>query len=124
MLKKAAITFGVIFVLIGLLGFIPVFTPNNHLLGIFHVNGVHNLIHLLSGIAALVAGSSSESASRTYFRVFGVIYALVTLLGLMEGDGAILGIVANNTADVLLHLAIAGSALYLGFARKDPVIAR
>ena len=89
LVQKAATTFGVVFILVGILGFIPAFTPDGHLLGIFAVNGVHNAIHLLSGIAALALSRTHKNA-RLYFQVFGVVYGLVTLLGLFYGDSAIL----------------------------------
>lgn len=121
MLRKAAIVFGVVLVAVGLLGFVPALAPANteghrHLLGIFEVNGLHNLIHLLSGAAALLLAKSEEYAS-TYFKVFGVVYALVMVVGFLQGD-TVLGLIPVNMADNLLHLAIAGSALYLGFGVK------
>lgn len=117
---------GAVLLVVGLLGFVPALTPDGHLLGIFHVNAVHNLIHILSGVAALAAGFSGASYAKLYFRVFGVIYALVTVLGLFYGDQPILGLVANNTADVLLHVVISGAALALGFGnfvKDDKVVA-
>lgn len=123
MLKKAATLFGVLFILIGILGFVPGITNDGMLLSIFHVNTSHNLIHIVSGIAALTIGMSSEKGARTYFQVFGVVYALVTVLGFMSMDSDILGLVANNMADNLLHIVIATSALYLGFATKEELTA-
>lgn len=119
MLKRAATIFGIAFIAAGILGFVPgITTAEGHLLGIFHVNAVHNVIHILSGAVALFAGYHSEYASRLYFQIFGVVYALVALLGLFYGSSPILGIVANNTADVVLHAVIAAVALYLGFAAR------
>lgn len=47
MVKTAAILFGVVFLFIGILGFVPAATPaNGMLLGIFHVNTAHNIVHL------------------------------------------------------------------------------
>ncbi len=68
MLRKAAMVFGAAFVLVGLLGFVPALTPNGLLLGLFAVDGTHNLVHILSGVAALAA-STSASYSRLYFQV-------------------------------------------------------
>jgi hypothetical protein len=116
MLTKAAKIFGFVLVAIGIMGFIPALTPDGHLLGIFHVDTPHNLIHLASGLAALITGYTSARASRLYFQIFGVVYGLVAVLGLFAGDNDILGVVANNMSDVALHVAIAGTALYLGFA--------
>lgn len=119
MLKTASIIFGIAFLLAGVLGFVPGITNNDMLLGIFHVNTAHNAVHLLSGAIALWAGLTSAAASRLYFRIFGVVYALVALLGLVVGDGLLLGLVSNNMADVGLHFVIAIAALVLGFVVKD-----
>lgn len=124
MIKRLAVVFGVVFILVGIMGFIPAVAPvdaetgHAHLLGIFAVNAGHNWVHILSGVAALVAGFMSAAASRTYFRVFGVIYGLVTILGFFVGRGELLGFMAHNVADVALHLAISIVALFLGFANR------
>jgi hypothetical protein len=118
MLSSMAKVFGVVLLAVGVLGFVPGITSDNYLLGIFHVNALHNIIHIASGVVALAAAFSSASASRMYFQVFGVVYALVTVLGFVYGDKDILGVVASNTADTLLHVVIAGSALFLGFGTK------
>lgn len=115
MLRTIAKVFGAVLLAVGILGFVPALTPDGRLLGIFEVNGLHNLIHLSSGAVALWTGYSSEAASRQYFQIFGVIYALVTLLGVFYMDRPILGLVAHNIADIFLHIAISGSALLLGF---------
>jgi hypothetical protein len=120
MLKTASIVFGIAFLVAGVLGFVPVITNNQMLLGIFHVNAAHNVVHLLSGAIALWAGLTSVAASRLYFRIFGVVYALVALLGLYVGDGLLLGLISNNMADVGLHFVIALAALALGFFAKEP----
>ena len=116
MVKTMATVFGVVFLLVGVLGFIPGITDNGHLLGIFHVNTAHNIVHILSGAAALVAAGMGLVAARNYFRIFGVIYGLVTILGFLGGEEPVLGMIANNTADNWLHLAITLVALTLGFA--------
>ena len=115
MLKTVAKIFGIVLILTGILGFVPAFAPNNHLLGVFHIDTLHNFIHLGSGLAALTCGFLSVRAARLYFQIFGVIYALVAALGLAYMDNDILGVLANNMADVLLHVVIAGSALAFGF---------
>jgi Domain of unknown function (DUF4383) len=119
MLQKAAITFGIILLVVGILGFVPGAAPDNMLLGLFHVNAAHNVVHLLSGAVALWAGLTSASNSRLYFRVFGVVYALVAVLGFVSGDEPVLGIVANNAANTWLHVLIAVVSLALGFGVKD-----
>ena len=118
MLKKAALIAGVIFVVIGIGGFIPALTTKDSmdmtlLLGVFMVGALHNVIHLASGVAALVS-AKSEMYAMWYFRVFGIVYGLVTLLGFIQGDN-VLGILDVNTADNFLHLGITLVSLYLGF---------
>lgn len=80
---------------------------------------MHDVIHLASGVAALAAAFTSFKASKMYFQIFGVVYALVAVLGIFAGGKDILGLVAHSTADLFLHIAIASTALYLGFAAKE-----
>ncbi len=123
MIKKAALAFSAAFILIGILGFVPALAPAGEdgmpmLLGLFMVDGLHNVIHLTSGIVALAAGLTSEKFSRLYFQIFGVVYALVAIIGLIQGD-TVLGILHVNLADNLLHVVIAASALILGFMKTS-----
>ena len=117
-LKKIAVVFGVIFVIVGIAGWVPVLNPGGKLLGLFDVNTAHDLVHLATGIIAILVGMASDKASKTFFQVFGVIYALVAVLGFYSGDQPLLGIVSNNSADAVLHVVIAVIALYLGFGLK------
>ena len=118
MIKKLAIIIGAVFLLIGILGFIPGLTPANaegerHLLGIFEVDTIHNIVHVLSGAAAIIAGLASAYASRLYFKIFGAVYALVTLVGMVSGSA--LGLFQVNGPDNFLHLALAIALLAIGF---------
>jgi Domain of unknown function (DUF4383) len=115
MLKTLAVIFGVVFLLIGILGFVPTMAPDQMLLGIFHVNAAHNAVHLLTGAVALLCGMASAAASKTFFRIFGVVYGLVAILGFVVGEGMLLGLITNNVADTWLHVAIAVVSLILGF---------
>lgn len=119
--QKWAWTFGIVLLVVGILGFIPgITTDDGHLLGVFHVDTMHNIVHILSGIIALWTAASSASASRMYFRIFGIIYALVMVAGFIQsGDDMVLGVMANNMADNILHLVIAALALWIGFGMKD-----
>lgn len=119
MLKKFCILFGFVFVTIGVLGFVPGITDHEHLLGIFHVNPAHNVVHLISGIAAFICGYAGTHAARVYFRVLGLVYGLVAVLGFVSGDRPIFGIISNNTADIWLHVAIAAVSLLLGFVVRE-----
>jgi hypothetical protein len=124
MLKSAALIFGAVFVLIGVLGFVPGVAPDGMLLGLFHVNAAHNIVHLLSGACALCAGMTSVRASRMFFQAFGIVYGLVAVLGFVEGDRPIFGLIANNHADAWLHVLIAAVSLLLGFASAASLVDR
>ena len=125
MVKSAAILFGIVFLVVGICGFFPsITTPmegmeGGMLLGIFHVNLAHNIVHLASGAVFLLCGLAGAGASRTFFKIFGVVYLLVAILGFMNGDKPLLGMIANNMADVWLHVGLSVVMLFLGFVAKD-----
>ncbi|HEY0369191.1 MAG TPA: DUF4383 domain-containing protein [Chthoniobacterales bacterium] len=123
MLKTAAIIFGVFFLVAGIGGYIPALAPamdqGNMLFGIFMVGPVHNIIHIASGIVALVCAFAGAGAARKYFQIFGVVYLLVALIGFAYGNSPLLGMVEHNKHDIWLHILIAAVALYLGFAAKE-----
>ena len=100
---------GLVLTIVGIAGF---FTSG--MLLIFEVDTLHNIIHLVSGLIGLFAFNSSQSASRTFLILFGLVYAAVTVIGFaMAGD--ILGLFMANTADNYLHLVIAAVCLIVGF---------
>ena len=117
MVKSMAVVFGIVFLVIGILGFVPAVTKDQMLLGIFHVNPAHNYVHLLSGVVALICGMTGVGASRLYFKIFGLVYAAVAVMGFMHmgQDTMLLGMVSNNDATTYLHVAIAAVSLILGF---------
>ena len=123
MVKTAAIIFGVVFLAVGILGFVPGATTDvggmPMLLGIFHVNAAHNFVHLASGVVFLLCGMAGAGPARTFFKIFGLVYALVAVLGFMKGDGMLLGLISNNMADVWLHVVLSVAMLFLGFVAKD-----
>lgn len=118
MLKKIAIIFGIVMLLVGILGFVPQAFVDGKLLGLFAVDLIHNLVHVATGIVGLLCGLNGDCASRLFFKVFGIIYGIVTLAGFYFHEMPLFGIMANNGADNLLHLAITAFALYFGFLFK------
>jgi hypothetical protein len=115
MLRTIGLAFGVIFVLAGLAGYVPALTPEGKLLGVFAVNGAHNIVHILTGVIAIAIALASPANMATFFKVFGVVYALVAVLGFFAGEAPLLGIIAHNTADMWLHIVVAAASLWLGF---------
>lgn len=114
MLTTIAKVWGFVFLVVGVLGFVPGAAPDGHLLGIFHVNGPHNFVHIATGIVALICGYQSIHVSKMYFLIFGIIYGLVAVLGFMAGNSPLFGIMANNIADAWLHVGIAIVSVALG----------
>lgn len=118
MIKKLAILFGVVFLAVGVLGFVPGITNDNDLLlGIFQVGTLHNIIHIASGLAALAAAGEADYA-RLYFKIFGAVYALVAIVGIVQGD-TVLGLIDINTADNVLHVVLAVAILGVGFGLPE-----
>lgn len=117
-IPTAAVVFGALFLLAGILGFWPVSAPGGYLFGLFHVNAVHNVIHIVTGAVALWVGLKETRYAELFFQVFGIIYLLVALLGVYYGDRPIFGLIANNWHDVWFHFVVAAAALFLGFYRK------
>jgi len=115
MTQKLAMVFGVVLVAVGLLGFVPGVTTDGMLLGIFEVDALHNIIHIATGLAALAAAYGMYS-TRLFFQVFGVVYALVAVVGFVQGH-TVLGLIMTNMADHVLHLVLAAAFLYLGFGK-------
>ena len=118
--------FGVVYLLVGVLGFAVtggvgfIATEGGLLLGIFEVNPLHNMAHLLIGAALLIAGLSSATAAKATNTTIGAVYLLLGLVGFFIADSA-LNILALNTADHFLHLASAIVLLGVGLAADKSV---
>ena len=127
MVKTAAILFGIVFLAVGILGFVPGITTDVNgmpmLLGIFHVNPAHDFVHIASGVVFLLCGMAGPGPSRTFFKIFGVVYALVAVMGFVVGNGMIFGLISNNIADTWLHVVLALVMLYLGFGTRETATA-
>src|SRR5205814_4647827 len=123
MAKTLGMLFGVVFLAVGILRFVPAVTSDVNgmpmLLGIFHVNTAHNFVHIASGVVFLLCGMAGPGASRTFFKIFGVVYALVAILGFYPDGTMLLGFLSNNVAVTWLHVVLALAMLYLGFGTRD-----
>jgi hypothetical protein len=125
-----ALVLGIAFLLVGIMGFVPALLshPDMHqhdltiagpgegyLLGLFHVNLLHNLVHILFGIWGIFAYASMD-ASRIYARGVAIIYGLLTILGLIPMFNTVFGLVPIHGHNVWLHGVIALAAAYFGWA--------
>jgi len=113
--KSTCLVMGVVFVIVALWGYID---GDNVL--IFHVNAVHNTVHLLSGIVAIACALAGEHASRLFAWIFGAVYGLVAILG-FAGVTAAIDLLHLNPADNWLHAAI--TLVFLSAAAASQTIA-
>jgi hypothetical protein len=83
----------------------------------FEVNAIHNLIHVASGLVLLVA-SPKRASARAVAIGFGLVYGLVAIIGLIDGED-VLGLIPINSADNLLHIALAALGIITGLISRD-----
>jgi hypothetical protein len=134
--QSVAMLVGVVFLLTGILGFIPGITTNYddmafagpdsgaELLGIFQVSILHNIVHALFGIAGL-ALARTVSGARTYLIGGGVIYLVLFLYGIVISAGSDANFVPFNGADDVLHLVLGIGMIALGYITgRDVATAR
>lgn len=127
--RIAALVVGIVFLVVGVMGFIPGLTTNYdqmqfaghhseaYLLGLFQVSILHNLVHLVFGVAG-VAMARTAAAARLFLVGGGVIYLVLWLYGLVVGYDSAANFVPLNDADNWLHLGLGIGMLALGFLLK------
>jgi hypothetical protein len=89
-------------------------------LGLFPVNTLHNLAHILFGVWGLLA-ARSVGASRGYARAVAIAYGLLIVLGLLPQTNTLFGFVPLHGNDVWLHILLAVPAAYFGFVHRERV---
>ena len=114
--KLAATVIGIVFLAVGILGFIP--NPIVSPTGMFAVNTLHNVVHLVSG-AVLLGGVYTSLGSGLALKIVGVVSGAVAILGLVVGPGMLLGLIHVNAADNWLHVVLAIVILAAGFMLPD-----
>jgi hypothetical protein len=126
--KTAALVFGIVFAVVGILGFMPAPPPpdapplsleHGHglVLGMFPVNTAHNVVHLLFAILGIAAWAGGWA--RGYFQMLAVSYGALTVMGLIPATQTTFGLIPIWGNDVFLHGAIAVAAAYFGFVRGN-----
>ena len=131
--KTFALIFGIVFLAVGALGFVPGMTHmppmdprdvtmtqgHGDLLGLFPVNLLHNIVHILFGLWGILASRGSFGGARTYARGVAIIYGLLTVLGLLEATSTTFGLIPIHGNDVWLHAVLALIAAYFGWMHRD-----
>lgn len=110
-LRMMAILFGIAFIFFGVAGFLPIFNSDGLLFSWFLVDPVLNVVHIASGVFAIMSALKLKHTI-WYFRLFGLFYLLLTMVGFwLNGD---LKLMHVNIADNFLHFGIALLALFFG----------
>jgi hypothetical protein len=123
---------GAVFLLVGILGFIPGITSNYDtlsfagnnsdakLLGLFEVSILHNIVHLLFGVAGLAMAKATKSAT-SYLIGGGIIYLVLTVYGFVIDQNSSANFVPVNNADNVLHLLLGIGMIALGLPGRRAV---
>jgi hypothetical protein len=130
--RTTARAVGAVFLIVGILGFIPGITTHygdlafagHHsdakLLGIFEVSVLHNIVHLLFGVAGLALARSGIGAV-TYLIVGGLVYAVLWIYGLVIDHDSSANFVPLNSADNWLHFVLALGMVALGLVAQRSI---
>ncbi|MBG6107401.1 DUF4383 domain-containing protein [Frigoribacterium sp. CG_9.8] len=119
--RLVATVFGAVYLLTGLIGFAATSgvgfaaIKGGFLLGIFELNPLHNIVHLLIGAVLLIGGLSNVSAAKAVNTLVGAVYLLLGIVGFFIVDST-LNILALNTGDHFLHLVSGVLLLGVGLA--------
>lgn len=126
-IQIASQTVGIVFLLVGVLGFIPGITANygslgaaGHgsealLLGVFQVSVLHNIVHLLFGVAGIVLGRT-PAGGRNFLLGGGIVYLVLWVYGLLVGEESAANFVPLNSADNWLHFFLGAAMIALALA--------
>lgn len=111
MLRLLSVLVGLGLIVLGVAGYLPDYMENGLLFGYFEVDSMHNVIHITTGVIALLSGVSAK-LSKTFLLMFGLAYTVAAILGFWrEGD---IFVMHMNGADNLLNLALGVVMLLFG----------
>ncbi len=113
-IQKATKWFGIVTLVIGILGFLWASLIPGNLLGIFSLNTIYNVVYILAGMIAIFS-AHSVGASKCFLKVFGLIFLAIAVIEVI-GHGMFLGVFPVSMGDIVLHIVLAVYGLYGGFA--------
>lgn len=127
-----ALVYGIVFLVVGIAGFFsglkttPMASPDltinmgfGLLFGLFPVNILHNIVHLLFGVWGLAA-YRSFGAARLYAQVVVIAYVILGIFGFIPGLNTLFGMAPLYGNDIWLHLLLAAIAAYFAFFVSRP----
>lgn len=122
--KTAALLFGLIFLAVGLLGFIDNPIVGTSEKAIFHADKVHNIVHIVSGALFVLVALAAPGASAGFLILFGLVYLAIGVVGFVtigkEGMAKLLGFLHVNAADNYLHVALGIVIFLVGVSARRP----
>jgi len=125
--KSLALIIGVIFIAVGLLGFVdnPIVGTSENV--IFHADQTHNIVHIVSGALFVLVALAAPGAVVGFMVLFGLVYLGLGVLGLVtmgkEGMGELLGFLHINANDNYLHIGLGIVILLAGIASRRTRVA-
>lgn len=121
---------GAVLLLVGIIGFAysaSFGSPGSvdAVFGVLDVNAWHNIVHILTGGAGVLAFMAGLRAARMYALVFGAVYLVVAIWGFIIGGGeSILGFIPVNDEDNVLHVLLGVLGIGAGLASPEEPEAR
>jgi len=125
-LRIFTLSVGIIYFIVGILGFFPglmsappanapaMTVPYGLLFGLFPVNSLHNIVHLIIGAWGILVYKNFDD-SRLYVRSLAVLYAVLGVFGLIPALNTTFGLIPLFGHDIWLHLLTAAAAAYVGY---------
>jgi hypothetical protein len=124
--RTACLIIGIIFIAVGLLGFVPNPVVGDSPDAIFHADTIHNAVHIVSGVLFLLVGLAAPARSAFFLKAFGLVYFALGVIGFFAigsaGSTALLGFLHINGADNYLHIGLGVVIFLAGFLpqRREP----
>jgi hypothetical protein len=119
MVRILGILMGSLFLIGGILAFVPGVTKNDMYFGVFMVNTPHNIMHIASGSIFLIASILGARPARLWFQLFGAFYGALAAIGFVVGNGLIFGLIMNSPFDSWGHAGLSLIMLPIGFATPN-----
>ena len=120
--KTAALVFGLVFIAVGLLGFVdnPIVGTSDD--AIFHADQTHNIVHIVSGVLFVLVALAAAGAAKTFLILFGVVYLALGVMGLTsigsDSMTTLLGFLHVNANDNYLHIGLGVVILLVGLTSR------
>src|SRR6185503_12011203 len=117
--KTAAVLIGLIFIAVGLLGYVdnPIVGESDK--AMFHADSVHNIVHIVSGALFLLIALAAPASAGGFMKLFGIIYLAIGIIGMVQIGSQdmmkLFGFLMVNKLDNYLHIGLGVVIFLAGF---------